>query len=131
MSSLLASWKGAAAVVAGISSFAVVPTAFEYHRDWSNEPTMEAVKDLGHLVMNMKVLDIRKDELVGDYYDIEDNIKYLERQISDPLTPQSKRKECERQLELERKRSYQIRQRLDHNRESDQQIIQQLDTDFA
>ena len=131
MSSLLASWKVAVAVVAGISSFAVVPTAFEYHRDWSNEPTMEAVKDLGHLVMNMKVLDIRKDELVGDYYDIDDNIKYLERQISDPLTPQSKRKECERQLELERKRLYQIRQRLDHNRESDQQIIQQLDTDFA
>jgi hypothetical protein len=131
MSSLLASWKVAVAVVAGISSFAVVPTAFEYHRDWSNEPTMEAVKDLGHLVMNMKVLDIRKDELVGDYYDIDDNIKYLERQISDPLTPQSKRKECERQLEIERKRLYQIRQRLDHNRESDQQIIKQLDTDFA
>ncbi len=131
MSSLLASWKVAVAVVAGISSFAIVPTAFEYHRDWSNEPTMEAVKDLGHLVMNMKVLDIRKDELVGDYYDIEDKIKYLERLLADPQIPESKRKECERQLELERKRSYQIRQRLDHNRESDQQIIQQLDTDFA
>jgi hypothetical protein len=79
----------------------------------------------------MKVLDIRKDELVGDYYDIDDNIKYLERLLADPQIPESNKTESKRQLEIERKRLYQIRQRLDHNRESDQQIIKQLDTDFA
>ncbi len=128
---IFASWKGAIALAAGISSFAIVPTVFEYHRDWANEPTMEAVKDLGHLVMNMKVLDIRKDELVGDYYDIEDNIKYLERLLADPQIPESNKTESKRQLEIERKRLYQIRQRLDHNKESDRQIIKQLETSLA
>jgi len=124
-------WAGILAFNGAVGSFMYAPKVAGYAIEKINAPVMTAVNDLAQLVINLEVLDIRKAELVEDYYNIEDNIKYLERQISDPLTPQSKRKECERQLEIERKRSYQIRQRLDHNRESDQQIIQQLDTDFA
>ena len=125
-------WAGILAFNGAVGSFTWMPKVGNYvDEEYSNAKPMAAVNNLAQLVINLEVLDIRKAELVEDYYNIEDNIKYLERQISDPLTPQSKRKECERQLELERKRSYQIRQRLDHNRESDQQIIKQLGTDFA
>ena len=114
-----------------VGSFMYAPKVAGYTIDKINAPVMAAVNDLAQLVINLEVLDIRKAELIEDYYNIEDNIKYLERQISDPLTPESKRKECERQLELERKRLYQIRQRLDHNKESDRQIIRQLETSLA
>jgi hypothetical protein len=116
---------------AAVGSFMYAPKVAGYTIEKINAPVMAAVNDLAQLVINLEVLDIRKAELIEDYYNIEDNIKYLERQISDPLTPQSKRKECERQLEIERKRLYQVDQRLDRSKAHDQQIIKQLDTEFA
>jgi hypothetical protein len=125
-------WAGILAFNGAVGSFTWMPKVGNYvDEEYSNAKPMAAVNDLAQLVINLEVLDIRKAELIEDYYNIEDNINYLERQISDPLTPQSKRKECERQLEIERKRLYQVDQRLDRSKAHDQQIIKQLNTEFA
>jgi hypothetical protein len=125
-------WAGILAFNGAVGSFTWMPKVGNYvDEEYSNAKPMSAVNNLAQLVINLEVLDIRKAELIEDYYNIEDNINYLERQISDPLTPQSKRKECERQLEIERKRLYQVDQRLDRSKAHDQQIIKQLNTEFA
>jgi len=124
---IFSSWKLAIGISAGISSFAWAPATLEYHRDWSNEPVMEAVKNLGDLVMGLEILDKREGELNGDMDDSEDSIKALELELRARDIAEPYKRSLERQIESEKKRLYEIRRRLDLNKEYDQQIMQRLE----
>jgi len=124
-------WAVAVAISAGIGSFKWIPPALDNTQQWASEPGVVAVNDLAQLVMGLEVLDIRKEELMYDAEEIEDNIKAMELAAENPDISESHKLFLQRQLELERKRLYQIRQRLDHNKESDRQIIRQLETSLA
>jgi len=131
LEALLASWKLAIGISAGISSFAWAPATLEYHRDWANEPVMEAVKNLGELVLSLKVLDKRNLELNKDRDDIEDSIKALELELRARDIAEPHRRTLERVIESERNKLYEILRRLDQATEYDQQIIQKLEKTYA
>ncbi len=124
-------YTGALTIGGFVGSFTWLPGAADGAQEWASEPAMIAVKDLGQLVMGLEVLDTRKSELNNDRDDIEDNIKALELKLENPSIVGQHRKDLERQIESERKRLYQILQRLNQAKEYDLQIIEELEKSYS